>query len=152
MKRIFLFAGLLLLTSSSSAWSPYPTTLSLLQNIFPLGRLFSSQIPQFILDTNHPWLATNKAWLSRYPNVAEKLCSPDSSLWTTNPYTGQVLPADLLTNLSIDNTGRGGICRGRVAWFNVRGRLLEMAACKACLAAVRNLHVDVFVSDYEYHD
>jgi hypothetical protein len=144
MKRISLCAGfLLLLMGVSSAWSPYPTTLRLFQNIF------GARIPQFILDTKHPWLARNKAWLSRYPNVAEELCSPGSSLWTTPGSTGHVLPADLLTNISIDsNKGLDGVSRGRVAWSKVRDRLREISACKASLTAARNLHVDVFTDYY----
>lgn len=150
MKHLSLFFALhLLLTGTASAWSPFPLTIHRLQSVFRLKSPWASPIPQFILDTNHPWLATNKAWLSRYPNVTEAICSRDSALWTSPATPDQTLPADLFANLLIDNNGCG-ICGGRLGWSNVRDRLKEMAACEASLEGVRSLHVDVFVHDNEW--
>lgn len=149
MNRFSLLLALhLLFTGIASAWSLYPLTSGGFQNVFRLRKPWSSQIPQFILDTNHPWLATNKAWLSRYPNVAEEICSRDSPLWTSPASPDHALPVDLFTNLLIDNNAAPhGICGGRLGWPNVHDRLREMAACDASLAGVRSLHVDVYVHD-----
>ncbi|KAG6357350.1 hypothetical protein INS49_013226 [Diaporthe citri] len=135
----------------ASAWGLYPLPIDRFQSVFRLRKPWSSPIPQFILDTNHPWLATNKAWLSRYPNVAEEICSRDSPLWASPASPEHALPADLFTNLLIDNNS-AGICDSRLGWPNVRDRLQEMAACEASLAGVRSLHVDVSVADDKWSD
>lgn len=143
MKRFsFFFALHLLFTGIASGWSLYPLT------VFRLRNPWSPRIPQFILDTNHPWLAANKAWLSRYPNVAEEICSRDSPLWVSPASPEHALPADLFTNLRIDNNAWSS--DSRLGWRNVRDRLQEMAACEASLAGVRSLHVDVYVHDNEW--
>ncbi|KAJ0108284.1 hypothetical protein J7T55_005261 [Diaporthe amygdali] len=125
--------------------------MHLLQSLLPLGKPWPSPIPRFILDTNHPWLATNKAWLSRYPNVAKSLCSRDSPLWTSPVAPDHALPEDLFTHLLIDNNRfQYHSCQERLGWSNARDRLREMAACEAALADVQHLHVDVYIHDSEY--
>lgn len=130
------------------AFSTYPLT-SRLQNVLTWGRL-SSPIPQFILDTKHPWLATNKTWLSRYPDVAKEICATDSPLWTSPASPDRALPADLFTNFVIDNSNSRFGSDNRPGWVNARDRLKEMAACQAALVGVRSLHIDINVGDDEY--
>lgn len=145
------FTLYLLFTGVASAWSLYSLTIGRYQSIFRLRKPWPSPIPQFILDTNHPWLATNKAWLYRYPKVAEAICSRDSPLWTSPDSPDHALPADLFTNLLIDNNAAPLVVYGdRLGWSNAHDRLHEMAACEASLAGVRSLHVDVFVHDGEW--
>lgn len=149
MKRAYLFFALhLLFGGMASALSTYPLT-SRLRNLLSWGRL-SSPIPQFILDTDHPWLATNKAWLSRYPNVEKEICSTDSPLWTSPASPDRALPADLFTNLVITNFNYKYYgSDNRPGWVNARDRLKEMAACEASLVGVRSLHIDINVGDGE---
>ncbi|KAG8162886.1 hypothetical protein KVR01_007364 [Diaporthe batatas] len=151
MKRISLLGLCLLLAVAASAWNPYPATRHFFQRVLSHKNPSSSQIPQFILDTNHPWLRANEAWLSRYPNISQELCSPDSILWTT-PLSTHAPPADLFTNLSIKRNVIGGIYRPSlyVGWSHAYHRLQEMAACKVALMSVRNLHVDLYVDDDKY--
>lgn len=149
MKCISLYLAFhLLFTGMASAWSPYSLTKDFLQRIFSIQP--SSQIPQFVLDTRHPWLETNKAWLSRYPNVSEALCSRDSPLWTSPASPEHALPADLFNCLKVTGNGipKDGLgWQERPSWSNVRHRLREMASCEAALADVQHLHVDIYVHD-----
>lgn len=154
MKRVSLYLGLhFLFTCIASAWNPLPPAICLLQRVFSIQDSTSSQIPQFVLDTEHPWLTTNKVWLSRYPNVAESLCSRDSPLWTSPASPDRAPPADLFNHLRInsDRIQHGG-CRWQPEWSNVRHRLRELASCKAALADVQHLHVDIYVRDNLFPD
>lgn len=145
MKVISLFlAAYLLFTGIASAWNPSSLTKNLLQSVVPSGKSSTCQIPQFILDTDHPWLATNKAWLSHYPNVTRAICSRDSTLWTSPISPDHALPTDLFQHLLIDNNR---VSKGRLGWSNVRNKLQEMGACDAALTGVQHLHVDVYVHD-----
>lgn len=149
MKCISLyFAFHLLFTGIASAWSLYQLTKQVIQHILPIQKPPSSQIPQFVLDTRHPWLTANKAWLSRYPNVSEALCSRDSPLWTSPASPDHALPADFFNHLRVNGNGiqKDG-WQERPTWSNVRHRLREMASCEAALADVRHLHVDIYVHD-----
>lgn len=119
-----------------SAWS----SNSFLQKALRIGRPLPSVIPQFILDTNHPWLAKNEAWLSRYPRVKDALCSNDSRLWTHPSRADYALPTDLFTNLRIENVK----IDSRFGWTNAVDRLYEMMDCKAALDGVRHLDVDIY--------
>jgi hypothetical protein len=96
--------------------NPIPPTQHLLRSLLPPWRCGSSPLPRFILDANHSWLATNKAWLSHYPNVTQKLCSPEFKLWTSSRCPSHLPPADLFANLTISNTDYSspswyGLCR-----------------------------------------
>ncbi|KAL1849913.1 hypothetical protein Daus18300_013108 [Diaporthe australafricana] len=145
MKLVPLFLPLqLLFAVVSSAWSLYSVTS---QSLLSFGNPWSSRIPQFILDTKHPWLSANKAWLSRYPNVTKAICSRDSPLWTSPATPDHALPADLFTHLLIDNNHASN---ERLGWSNVRDRLREIVDCEAALEDVRHFHVDVYTSSSEY--
>lgn len=151
MKRISLLGLFLLLAGTAFAWNPYSSILHLFQSISGHRSSSSSHIPQFILDTHHPWLKANEAWLSRYPNIGQELCFPDSSLWTA-PVSTHTPPADLFTNLTVQRNVVGGVYRPSlyVGWSKAHDRLQEMATCKGALVAVRNLHVDLYVDENKY--
>lgn len=128
---------LILSTLATLAWD-------LQQHISPL---FTSdlRIPQFILDTRHPWLEENKKSLARLQNPTEALCSLDSELrptdGTTETYT---YPSDLFRYLEIDNN-RAGV--NRPGWRNAVLRLREMLACPAAMQDVESFNVRIYASD-----
>lgn len=154
MKRVSLYLGLhLFFTCIASAWNPFPLTSCLLQSVFSTEEPQSSQIPQLVLDTKHPWITTNKAWLSRYPDVAEAICSRDSPLWTSPTSPDRAPPADLFNHLRINSNGiQPGRCHEQPEWSNVHHRLRELASCKAALADVQHLDVDIYVHDNMFPD
>lgn len=119
---------------------------TMLQSILHIGR--ASPIPQFILDTNHPWLEENKAWLSNYPDVEKAICSKESFLWRDGAH-GHTLPEDLFSKLNIDNN-KAGI--SRKGWKNAAERLQELKACPAALEDAKELHVDIYVHDSQHSD
>ncbi|KAK7185658.1 hypothetical protein DPSP01_007469 [Paraphaeosphaeria sporulosa] len=123
-----------------------PTTL---QSVFDLKDLWNGQpkIPQVILDTNHAWLAANKKWLDRYPDVRTAICANDSDLWTKPTTPERAPPPDLLANLTIDNNKYGV---NRFGWKNAVDRLTELKSCSAALEAVESLHVEIYVHDSKY--
>lgn len=112
----------------------------------PLRR---STVPQFILDTRHPWILANQRKLERLPNVAAFLCSgPDSESnyprWTETKPLGEELeiPSDLFDSLEINNN-RAGI--SRPGWPNAFERLGEMKQCPRALKQVKTLEIDIYV-------
>jgi hypothetical protein len=117
----------------------------------PLRR---STIPQFVLDTKHPWILANKRKLERRPNAEAILCSgldaaPNGSNGKeTEIYREEVeIPSDLFENLEIDNN-RGGI--SRPGWPNALERLGEMQRCPRALKQVETLNVDIYVHSGPY--
>lgn len=125
------------LLAATYAWSP----LTLLQRVLEPS---PSPIPQFVLDTNHAWLASNKAWLSRYPDVHDAICARSSSLWTHPNTPAHALPEDLFGNLTINNSKCGV---DRLGWTNFAARLREMRGCAAALDGVRYLDINVYTHD-----
>lgn len=121
-----------------------------------------SSIPQFLLDTKHPWIIKHHSVLERLPDCESLLYSPPGTKYRTPASQLQhhdasarpappddeldlhlEVPADLFTTLIIDNcysyTRRAG-------WPNARRRLLELQRCPAAaLASVRSLDVRVWV-------
>ncbi|RYP06831.1 hypothetical protein DL765_009344 [Monosporascus sp. GIB2] len=118
-----------------------------------------SSIPQFLLDTQHPWIIEHQQTLDLLPDVESFLCSPLGTKSTSRPAPVKPLdsstesesktqdgastitvPADLFHSLNINNNC-GHI--SRPGWPNVRDRLHEMQRCPpAALARVRSLHVE----------
>ena len=125
--------------------------MSLIDN--PLRR---STVPQFILDTRHPWILANQRKLERLPNAEAFLCSgPDSEL---NKSTGietetrgaeLAIPPDLFDNLEINNN-RAGI--SRPGWPNALERLGEIKRCQRALHQVKTLEIDIYVHSHEFSD
>lgn len=121
---------------------------SLLQKGFTLqDDIWPSKVPQFILDIDHQWLATNKTWLSRYPDVRSAICSKESDLWTKPGTPQHALPADLLARINIDNNKYGV---SRFGWKNAAERLREIKNCPAALRDVMILHVNVYVYESKF--
>jgi hypothetical protein len=116
----------------------------------PLRR---STIPQFIIDTRHPWILANQRMLERLPDVTAFLCSsPDSDSSESTKIETETeleIPPDLLENLNINNN-RAGI--SRPGWANALERLGEMKRCQRALHQVMSLNVDVYVHDSKYSD
>ena len=130
-------------------------------------------IPQFILDTRHPWLSDRdgKTLLYSFDDPTDALCNLSSPLRPVDSdvsplkipwHNGKpckvdrpagyyanlsTYPADLYSNLKIGNNGLGG---SRPGWKNARARLQEMLACPAALKDVRSFTVDIWISDGKY--
>ncbi|KAH8889444.1 hypothetical protein GQ53DRAFT_825336 [Thozetella sp. PMI_491] len=131
-----------------------------------------SLIPQFLLDTQHPWIIKHRATLELLPDVesflhsspgAKRKPSPspskphlqrDDASTQTAPSADDGLgdlevPADLFHSLNINNN-RSDITRA--GWPNARDRLREMRRCpSAALARVRSLHIEVWVHRGPFH-
>jgi hypothetical protein len=125
-----------------------PTTLQDFSILINLLWTEQPKIPQIILDTAHPWLESNKGWLSHYPNVRTAICSKDSDLWVKPSTPERALPPDLLTNLNIDNTKTG---LNDVDWKYTAGRLEELMNCTAALEAVESFRVMAYVHERGFY-
>lgn len=129
-----------------------------------------SAIPQFLLDTRHPWIIKHQSVLERLPDVNSFLYSPPGTRYRTPTSPGQLpdqqhdasgrpattddeldlhphldleVPADLFSSLCINNALAH---THRAGWPNAHGRLLELQRCPpATLARVRSLDVTVRV-------
>lgn len=94
---------LLLFTECSSAWQKSAVvTTDIATN--------SSPIPQFVLDTRHPWLDTNMSYLTSLENPKAALCYLNSSLRPVNRLDDPGYPMDLFEYLEI-NSNRYGVSR-----------------------------------------
>jgi hypothetical protein len=122
---------------------------SVIQNVLGIGRPKTSAIPQFILDTEHPWLKDNKRWLSRYPGVRNAICDKSSPLWQNPATDAHILPQDLFHELGINNN-KAGI--SRLGWKNLAERSQEMNNCPAALQDVRHLRLDIYAHDSKWSD
>lgn len=115
-----------------------------------------STVPQFILDTRHPWILANQRKLEGLPDARAFLCSdiPSESSGSAGIETkiyggGLEVPRDLFDSLEINNN-RGGI--SRPGWPNALERLGEMKKCQQALKQVKTLEVDIFVHSILYSD
>ncbi|KAK2771137.1 hypothetical protein CKAH01_14501 [Colletotrichum kahawae] len=110
-----------------------------------------AKIPQFILDTRHPWLTTHADEVSKLEDPKAIFCTPLKDAIASSNHdpecghdwqlNGLDIPHDLFHRLEIDNN-RVGI--DRYGWTNARNRLLEMKDCPRALEEVRELKVDIF--------
>ncbi|KXH38447.1 hypothetical protein CNYM01_09583 [Colletotrichum nymphaeae SA-01] len=113
------------------------------------------RVPQFLLDTGHPWLTTHARELSSLPDAtsfirtlpADKLHYQHDGGVAIDDKSAQLrerleVPADLFHPLEIRNV-RAGV--SRYGWKNARNRLNEMKACPRALAEARELTVNVYV-------
>ncbi|KAM5381142.1 hypothetical protein ACJZ2D_003058 [Fusarium nematophilum] len=100
----------------------------------PLGGLNRPSIPQFILDTNHPWINENEHSLEEL-GAEDVLCNPHPSL--------DRMPDDLFKRLSIDNTHSESVLDRASSWLNADSRLREIRRCKAALDTCQSLHVHI---------
>lgn len=139
--RIWLFG----LVPVINATLYIPTTW--LDVLYLRDLIWTAKVPQVILDTEHPWLSTNKEWLYRHPNVYSAICNKGSDLWTNPTTPDRVLPSDLLERISIDNNKHGV---QRYGWTNAVDRLKELKNCPAALESAMHFHIEIFVFDMEY--
>ncbi|OHE92841.1 hypothetical protein CORC01_11847 [Colletotrichum orchidophilum] len=111
------------------------------------------RVPQFVLDTGHPWLMSHARELSNLPDPASFICTsavgdglPRDGDFdqgeSANLRNGLEIPADLFHRLEINNN-RAGV--NRYGWKNAHDRLNEMRACPRALQEARHLTVDVWV-------
>src|ERR1700761_3247148 len=135
--KLGFFIILIPATMALAGFSSVQTWLASFQQ--PLRNLIDhpfrrSTVPQFILDTRHPWILANQRKLERLPNAEAFLCSgldsESNELKGTETETGGEalgIPPDLFDNLEIDNN-RVGI--SRPGWPNALERLGEMTRCQ----------------------
>ncbi|KZL84569.1 hypothetical protein CI238_07172 [Colletotrichum incanum] len=125
-----LFNFILLFQGISAAWHipslQLPLTSSRRSSSSPSP---TQKIPQFITNTNHPWLSTHANKLSNLEDPKSVLCTPLDEL------NGLDVPEDLFRSLDFAD----GCCG--INWFSARQRLLEMRSCPRALAEVRELKV-----------
>jgi hypothetical protein len=95
-------------------------------------------IPQFIRDTEHPWLKESRSRLERLEDPEYSLCSLDSDI---RPGYGGT-PPDLFKRLEIDNN-RWGV--DRAGWGNAAARINEMLRCPAAMNDVKTLQVEIWI-------
>lgn len=103
-----------------------------------------SRIPQFILDTRHPWIEANRYRLERLPDVEASLCSLDSPMRPQGSSTENSYPPDLFHRLEINNN-RWEV--NRPGWRNAILRCQEILRCPAALTDVRELEIQIFIHE-----
>lgn len=140
MKPISLFLAFLSLAGLSTANQPPHFVQSILQSR-------QSNVPQFILDADHPWLASNSEWLSSYPDVKKAICTKDSALWTSPTTPSHAIPDDLFHRLTVGKFSG----ESRLGWANAADRLREMQNCTAALEDVNYLDVRIHVHDSPWY-
>lgn len=106
---------------------------------FMSNPLCQSQVPQFILDSKHPWVLENKNQLERLPDAGLFLCSSTGALLgdtSESRVDGLEVPADLFDYLQI---GDCHSCKGSYSWVHVQNRLKEIQRCPAALERVKTI-------------
>ncbi|KAF9873211.1 hypothetical protein CkaCkLH20_09374 [Colletotrichum karsti] len=106
------------------------------------GTPATNNIPQFILDTKHPWLTTHADDLSRLrPDDAYSLfCDPvPAENHQPGKHGGLDLPADLFHRLRVKDSPTD-----IPSWTNARALLSEMKHCPRALSEVRELGVHLY--------
>jgi hypothetical protein len=97
-----------------------------------------SRVPQFIRDTQHPWLEENRSRLERLEDPEYSLCSLDSDIRPGYDST----PPELFKRLEINNN-RWGV--DRAGWGNAAARINEMLRCPAAMNGVKELQVEIWI-------
>ncbi|KAI3319707.1 hypothetical protein HD806DRAFT_258416 [Xylariaceae sp. AK1471] len=124
---------------------------------FVSNPLRQSRVPQFILDTRHPWILENKKKLERLPDAQSFLCSPPQELQldpqqdNSKRVTAELeVPPDVFDYLEIGNSRYG---TNNPSWSDALGRLQEMQGCPAALEHVKTFKAKLYVGDgREYID
>lgn len=109
----------------------------------------SSAVPQFILDTRHPWLQMNMGYLETLEDPKSTLCDLNSSLRPTNQSEDLAYPTNLFKYLEIDNCRAGAL---RPGWENAIERIGEISSCPAALHDVEEFKVDICVHPASLED
>ncbi|KAI0522065.1 hypothetical protein F5B22DRAFT_457479 [Xylaria bambusicola] len=115
-----------------------------------------SRVPQFMLDSNHPWILENQAKLEKLPDAESYLCfSSQGHTIDVNrgkpggEGNGLAIPPDLFDYLEIDNS-RFGI--SRPGWPNALLRAQEIQRCPAALSQAKTFKTRIYVYESEYSD
>jgi len=115
-----------------------------------------STIPQFLLDTGHPWIVANQERLDNIPDAEAFLCtlsntitnhSQQSEIVASDGYGKFQLPTDLFQYLKISN---GDHQDRRFAYPNAFCRLHEVQRCPRALHEVKFLDINIWVSDDKF--
>ena len=139
---ILLFPGAMAFTlSSAQTW--LASFQQPLRNFID-NPLRQSTIPQFLLDSRHPWILAHRRQLERLPNAAEFLCTE-----LVDGRTALEMPPDLFDSLEVDNT-RVGISRS--GWANALERFGEISQCPRALERVKEMNLYIYVFDRPYSD
>ncbi|KAK7444171.1 hypothetical protein Landi51_08722 [Colletotrichum acutatum] len=150
-----LFVLMFLFQSLASAWELTSFQVPLIISSWLGSSNATPRVPQFLLDTGHPWLTTHARELSSLQDAISFICklstdeaqSKDGGGVAVDDKSGELrerleVPADLFHRLEIRNT-RVGV--SRYGWKNARERLNEMKACPRALAEVHELTVNVWI-------
>ncbi|KAI0103920.1 hypothetical protein GGR51DRAFT_522900 [Nemania sp. FL0031] len=115
-----------------------------------------SRIPQFILDSRHPWVINNQNKLRTLPDAESCLCSPPGQ---SAPDSGEAqpgraeygleVPHDLFDYLEIDNRG---MAVARPGWSNFILRLREIGRCPAALSQAKNFTTQPYINGGYFDD
>ncbi|TGJ83179.1 hypothetical protein E0Z10_g5581 [Xylaria hypoxylon] len=115
-----------------------------------------SRVPQFILDTRHPWIIENQSKLERLPNAESYLCFPPkestSDVERAKPGgrgNGLDMPPDLFDYLEIDNDI---LDAKRPGWPNALARAQEIRRCPAALSQVKTFKLVIYAPGSEHSD
>ncbi|KAF3928597.1 hypothetical protein AA313_de0203017 [Arthrobotrys entomopaga] len=119
------------------------------------------RIPQFILDSSHPWIVQHERLLNSLPDTEDALCSLTSpyrpSTDSSSNSSSLTYPKDLFHSLEINNnkitsTDRGWINVNneigiiRRPWMTAVERLQEISRCPAALKDAQTFHVEIWGS------
>ncbi|KAK5626987.1 hypothetical protein RRF57_002702 [Xylaria bambusicola] len=115
-----------------------------------------SRVPQFMLDSKHPWILENQKKLEKLSDAESYLCfsSQEHTIDVNQKKSGGEenelgIPPDLFDYLEIDNS-RGGI--SRPGWPNALLRAQEIQRCPAALSQVKTFKTGIYVYDSKYSD
>lgn len=114
-----------------------------------------SRVPQFILDTKHPWIIENRRKLEQLPDAELYLCSSypgstvDGSRVSGSANNRLEIPSDLFNYLEIDNCGWP---ISRPGWPNAFIRAREIKRCPAAFTQVKKFKTCICVNDGKYSD
>ncbi|KAI1361080.1 hypothetical protein F5Y08DRAFT_315773 [Xylaria arbuscula] len=106
-----------------------------------------SRVPQFILDSKHPWVVTNQKKLEQLPDAESYLCfsSRSATGGSELPIVAAdelEIPPDLFDYLEIANI-KWPV--SRPGWPNAFMRAQELSRCPAALSQVKRFKANVYV-------
>ncbi|KAF6832777.1 hypothetical protein CMUS01_06792, partial [Colletotrichum musicola] len=148
------FVTALLFQGLAAAWN-FPSLQFPLVPTWLGGSPPTPNVPEFILDAQHPWLEAHAGELAALDDPTSLLCAPlvvDTSFdpesiecghgFDSRGLRGEDVPGDFFKRLEIDNKRCGIDCPG---WDNARQRLSEMRDCPRALDEVRELKIEIRV-------
>jgi hypothetical protein len=106
--------------------------------------LRQSTVPQFLLDSGHPWILAHQPQLERLPNAEAFLCTG-----LVDNRAELEIPPDLFDRLEVNNN-RYGI--SRPGWPNALERFTEISKCPRALEQVQELEIYIYVHESPYSE